>query len=417
MRINRERLWKRQNEIGRIGAVPEGGVSRFAWTKEYKQACQLLMQWMEEAGLTIHMDTVGNIYGRMEGEEDIPAILCGSHFDTVPNGGLFDGLTGIMTMLEVLQTMHEQNYRPRRPLELIAFVNEEASQYQGGTFGSKAMCGMIPPDYPDTCLHRETNVPLRDAMNEFGMSTNPDHILDSKIDPQNYCCFIEVHIEQGKHLLDSGLPLSVVTDIAGIKQFYIELHGVSCHAGGMAMKDRHDTLAAAAAVACEVERLAKTTGPDTRGTVGYIESHPAEHNIIANRSIVPVDYREADDVKWQQFYDKLIAFVEKQCKERGLTYSIRTTCDLRPAHCDKRIQEIMVHSMEKLNIPFDKMISFPCHDAVNLERIMPIGMIFVRSSNGGLSHCPEEFTTESDLGDSADALAEVLIEICESDAF
>lgn len=417
MRINRERLWKRQNQIGQIGAVPEGGVSRFAWTKEYKQACQLLIQWMEEAGLKVHIDTVGNIYGRMDGTEDIPAILCGSHFDTVPRGGCFDGLTGIMTMLEVMQTMHEQNYHPRRPMELIAFINEEASQYLGGTFGSKAMCGMIPEDYPDTCLHRETKVPLRNAMIEFGMGTNPDRILDSKIDPQKYCCFIEVHIEQGKHLLDEGLPLSVVTDIAGIKQFYIELHGVSCHAGGMAMKDRHDTLAAAAAIACKVEQLAKSTGADTRGTVGYIESYPGEHNIIANRSIVPVDYREADDIKWQKFYDNLIEFVEGQCNDRGLTYSIRTTCDLKPAHCDKRIQDIMVRAMQKLNIPFDKMISFPCHDAVNLERIMPIGMIFVRSSNGGLSHCPEEFTTKSDLGDSADALAETLIEISKGAAF
>lgn len=417
MKVNRDRLWERQNKIGAIGTDPNGGISRYAWTPEYKEACLLLIQWMKEAGLSVRMDTVGNIYGRMEGKKMLPAVLSGSHFDTVPNGGKFDGLTGIMTALEVLQTMHENGYQPERPLEMIAFINEEASQYLGGTFGSKAMCGMLPDDYAYTCLHRVTGVPLKNAMLEFGMGTDPDNIAGSKIDPKDYCCFIEVHIEQGRHLLTENLPISVVTDIAGIKQFYIELHGVSCHAGGMAMADRHDTLAAAAAIACEVERLANATGNDTRGTVGYIQSQPGEHNIIANCSILPVDYREVEDDKWQQIYDDLIAFVEKQCKERGLTYSIRTTCDLKPAHCDKRIQDIMEASMNELQIPHNHMISFPCHDAVNLERVMPIGMIFVRSSNDGLSHCPEEFTTKDDLGDSADALLKTLVGISESKDF
>lgn len=408
MRVNRDRLWDKQHEVGGIGAVPEGGISRFAWTPEYKEACQLLMGWMEELGLKVRMDTVGNIYGRYEGTEDLPAILCGSHFDTVPNGGYFDGLTGIMTALEAVSILKEEGIRTRRPIEIVAFVNEEASQFLGGTFGSKAMCGVLPEDYVDTCCHKATGETLRSAMKEFGMATDPDRISDSKIDPKDYFCFIEVHIEQGRYLLEQNIPLSVVSDIAGIKQFYIELHGVSCHSGGMALKDRHDTLQAAAAIASEVERLALATGNDTRGTVGYIQSKPGEHNIIANYSVLPVDYREADDETWNQLYEDLMAFVKIECDKRGLTWSTYYTCNLAPSHCNKTIMKVMNEAADRLGIVHNEMISFPCHDAVNMERILPIGMIFVRSSNGGLSHCPEEYTTKEDLGDSADTLLETL---------
>ncbi len=408
MRINRERLWEKQHEVGAIGAAKEGGISRFAWTPEYKEACEKLIGWMEQIGLDVRMDTVGNIFGRYEGTEDLPAILCGSHFDTVPNGGYFDGLTGIMTALEAVSIMKEEGFKPRRPIEIVAFINEEASQFLGGTFGSKAMCGQLLPDYVDTCCHRVTGEPLRKAMMEFGMGTDPDRLLDSRIRPEDYFCFIEVHIEQGRYLLDENIPIAVVSDIAGIKQFYIELHGVSCHAGGMAMRNRHDTLQAAAAIACEVERLALATGNDTRSTVGYIESKPGEHNIIANKSVIPVDYREADDAIWNQLYESIMDFVKKECEKRGLTWSVFSTCDLAPAHCNPSIMEVMDQAADELGIEHCKMISFPCHDAVNMERILPIGMIFVRSSNDGLSHCPEEYTTESDLGDSADILLNTL---------
>lgn len=411
MKVNAQRLWDRQQQVGSIGADPKGGISRFAWTPEYRQACELLIEWMHKAGLKVRIDTVGNIYGRLEGTEKLPAILSGSHFDTVPNGGKFDGLTGIMTALEALTTMHENGVRPRRPIEMIAFVNEEASQFLGGTFGSKAICGEIPQAYVWDCKHRFTGQPLHDAMKEFGMGLDPDNVRASVIDPKDYCCFIEVHIEQGRYLLEQDIPLAVVTDIAGIKQFYITLNGVSCHAGGMAMEDRHDTLAAAAAIACEVERLAKTISSNARGTVGYIESDPGEHNIVARRSTMPVDYREADDALWARYYDELIEFTEQECAKRGLTYSVKFTIDLRPAHADPRIQDSISKAAEDYGIKHTRMISFPCHDAVNMERIMPMGMIFLRSSNNGLSHCPEEYTTPEDLEAGANALLGTFLDL------
>lgn len=415
MKTDKERLWLRLQTIGGIGSDPKGGISRFAWTPEYRKACLELISLAEQYGISTRMDTVGNLYFRLEGRcPGLPAVLTGSHLDTVPCGGRFDGLAGIMTGLEVLFTMKEHEVIPKRSIEVVAFVNEEATQFLGGTFGSKAVCGVLPFDYSDTCRNRHTGKLLREAMTEFSMGLDPDNIEGSKIDPQQYLCFIELHIEQGRHLLDEGCPLAVVTDIAGIRQLYVKLRGESCHAGGMAMKNRHDTLMAAARIVCEAERLSEESGgKDTRATVGYIKSYPAEHNIVAEESEIPIDYREDDDVIWSEYYNRLETFIQKECERRGLEYTIIKTLELEPAHADKSIIRIIGESAASHGIQYTKMVSYPCHDAVNMERIMPMGMIFLRSSNGGLSHCPQEYTTPEDLEAGANVLLDTLLRLAE----
>lgn len=413
MNINAERLWKREQEIGEYGRDPRGGISRFAWTIEYREAALLLIKWMEEIGLKAKVDTVGNIYGRYEGTEDLPPVLTGSHLDTVPMGGKFDGIAGIMTALEVLTSMYEQGYKPRRPIEMIAFINEEASQFLGGTFGSKAICGMLPSDYAENSVDRSTGKIMKQAMLEYGMGLEPDNFEKSFIRKEDYFAFIELHIEQGKYLLNKGLPLAVVDGIAGIKQFYITYYGESAHAGGMAMEDRHDAFMAAAETSCEVERLALKSGSPTRGTVGYVNIEPNEHNIVANKVTISVDFREIRDDIWQRIYDDLMVFVEKQCEKRGLTCDVKPTLSIAPCHCNLKLKEIIAESAEENNIPYMHMVSYPAHDAMNMGRLFPMAMIFLRSSNGGLSHCPEEFTTKEDLAAGAEILYTTLKKICD----
>lgn len=409
MNINADRLWRRELEIGHIGDDPKGGVSRFAWTDEYRQAVELLSRWMRDAGLAVRMDTVGNLFGRLPGSlpEKAP-ILVGSHLDTVPSGGLFDGLAGVMAALEAISTLVEKGEIPSRPIEMVAFINEEASQFLGGCFGSKAMCGLLPEDYPDTCKHRYTGQSLRDAMLEFGMGLDPDRLRESVIKQGDYHAFLELHIEQGKYLLQRDLPMAAVTSIAGIKQFYITLHGVSCHAGGMAMEDRRDAMAAAVAIACEVERLALATGFSTRGTVGFIHAEPGEHNIVANKCIVPVDYREDRDEVWAKYYDDLMAFVRRECDKRGVTYEVNVTIDTPPAHCDAGLIQLIDDCAEEAGFKHGKMVSYPAHDALQLARLCPIGMIFLRSSNDGRSHCPDELTLKEDLAAGTEVLYRTL---------
>ena len=413
MKINSERLWQRLQTVGEIGADPRGGISRFAWTKEYREACILLMQWMKDSGLKPRMDTVGNIYARLEGAEDLPPVLTGSHFDTVPCGGKFDGLAGVMAALEAMTTIRENGVTPRRPIEMIAFVNEEASQFLGGHFGSKAICNMLPADYVDTSRDRTTGITMREAMLKFDMGLEPDNFASSFLKSEDYYAFIELHIEQGKYLLQKGLPLAVVEDIAGIKQFYITINGVAAHAGGMAMEDRHDAMAAAAHIACEVERLALTSGSTTRGTCGYIQAHPAEHNIVADQAIVPVDFREVKDDLWTRLYTDLMTYVDAICRQRGLTWSVKSTIDTPPCHCDRRLIDIIEKVAARNNIPHMHMVSYPAHDAMQMGRLYPMGMIFLRSSNDGQSHCPQEYTTPEDMRDGTHVLLDTFLYLCE----
>ncbi len=418
MNINTDRFWKRHDEISDIGKNPEEGtgISRFAWTPEYKEAMVLLISWMQQAGMKVWIDTVGNLYGRLEGTDpEAPAVLTGSHLDTVPCGGKYDGILGITTALEALQTIVDKKIAHKRPIEMIAFVNEEASQFLGGHFGSKAMCGMHDADHAKKTFHRYTGQSLRDAMIEFGMGLNPDNYAGSIINPEKYYAFLELHIEQGQYLLKKNLPMSVVTSVAGIKQFYITFHGISCHSGGMAMADRHDAMAAAAATACEVIRLANESGSPTRGTVGYIEAYPAEHNIVANKAIVPVDFREDKDEIWAQLYTDLIRFVEKQCERFKVTYDVRITIDTAPAHCNPKIIGMIDDIATECGVPHDQMISYPAHDAMQLATLMPFGMIFVRSSNEGRSHCPEELTTKEDAAVSAEVLFKSIVRLANED--
>ncbi len=408
---NEFQLWEHLMSIANIGADPEGGISRFAWTKEYKQACLSLISLAKKYNIDTRLDTVGNLYFHMDGKnKNLPKILIGSHLDTVPHGGCFDGIAGVMAGLEALIFCKEKNIIPEQGIDVIAFVNEEGTQFLGGTFGSRAVCGNLEADYVDSCKDYYTGQTMRDAMVEFGMGLDPDNLAGSIIVSSDYLCFIELHIEQGRYLLDHDLPVAIVTDIAGIQQMYAKIHGESCHAGGMAMASRHDTLMAAASIASRIEEYAlKSGGKDTRATVGYIKSMPGIHNVVPGETEIPIDFREDNDEIWTQFYEGIIHFFNEECNKRGLSYEIIKTLELKPAHCNKTLVHLMEDCADDLGIKYTKMVSYPCHDAVNMERIMPIGMIFLRSLNGGVSHCPQELTSAEDFTDGANILLNLVL--------
>ncbi|MFC9292454.1 hydantoinase/carbamoylase family amidase, partial [Streptomyces sp. NPDC057052] len=337
------------------------------------------------------------------------------HLDTVPCGGKFDGVAGIMAALEVLTTLSENGFRPRRPIEMVAFINEEAIHYKPGHFGSMAICGMLPDDFANTCTNQETGITLRQAMLDFDMGLDPDNFTDCYIHKGDYYAFIELHVEQGAYLLKEDLPMAVVTAIAGIKHFYITLNGVAAHAGGMAMEDRHDAASVAAAIACEVERLAKTSSSATRGTVGSIQTYPGQVNIIAGKAVVSVDFREADEEIFEKLYTDLLEYVENLCNIRGLTYSVRVDFNTPPAVCHSNLVALIDSNATALNIPHKKMVSYPAHDAMQMARLFPMGMIFLRSSNDGVAHCPEEYTTVEDMAAGTTVLLQTLKDLSEKD--
>ena len=178
------------------------------------------------------------------------------------------------------------------------------------------------------------------------------------------------------------------------------------------MTDRKDPLTAAAAIACNVEKLAAESSSDARGTVGYIHTEPAEHNIVPGLAEIPVDYRVADTKEWQSFFDDLMAYTERICRQRGLTYELKTTLSEPPAHCSTHLQSLIDEAATEYGVDHTSMISFPCHDALHMARIMPMGMVFLRSGNGGVSHCPDEFTSKEDLECGANTLLGTLRKLC-----
>ena len=411
LKVNRERLWRRIEIMGHIGADQRGGTSRFSWTEDYKKASIQLIEWMQEIGMETHTDTVGNLFGKLRGKTEKKPVLTGSHLDTVPQGGRFDGIAGILCGLEAIQTMVENGIMPLRPIELAAFINEEATQFLGGCMGSKAICGVLPLNYADICFDKSTGKSLRQAMEEYGMGTDPDRIMDSKKGRDDYFAFLELHIEQGTWLLEHGYPVAIVDTIAGIRQFYITFNGMSAHAGGMPMEKRHDAFMGAAETACMLEKKVIRTGTGARGTVGFVEIVPNEHNIIPSKAVISVDFREADDFVWQDIYDEINLFAKEQCRKRSLTYEITDTLVEPPCHCSRIICDEIEKAAERLGFLCPHMVSYPAHDAMEMGKLYPVGMIFLRSSNKGLSHCPEEYTLPEDLEMGANILLHTLLNL------
>lgn len=385
-------MWRRIEDIGRIGALPEGGISRFAFSNEDKTAANLIKTWMEEAGLSVWTDTVGNLYGRREGELDYGTVLTGSHIDSVPNGGRFDGVAGVIAALECMQVLHENNVKTKHPLEMVVFVNEEGSRFPGGLMGSQAVAGLLSPEFVSKIKDNE-GVSLVDAMKEYG--ADPDRIKDAHR-PGDFQAFFELHIEQASLLEDRDIPVGIVSGIAGPYQMKVKISGRSGHAGATPMELRKDPMVGASLIIQEVERLAIEFGTTTRGTVGYIKARPGGHNVIPSEVEFTIDIRDIDPTKREKVVKQIKDYIKDTCLKRGLEHEVFKTQDMPPVPVIPEVVDLLEKTAKECNIPTITMPSGAAHDAMVMASLCPIGMIFVRSRDG-LSHCPEEFTSKEDL--------------------
>lgn len=394
VKVNPNRVWDRIMQLGKIGATREGGVNRFAFTSEDKEAKKLIIRWMEDAGLTTWVDNAGNVFGRIEGNTKNPAILIGSHMDSVPNGGRFDGVVGVIAALEVLETINENNIKAKLPIEMVIFQNEEGSRFPGGLMGSLALIGKLKQEHIYNTKDNH-GVLLRDAMIDFGIDA--DKVTEAKRSPSEFHTYFEIHIEQAKVLEDENIPVGIVSDIAGICQMKLIIYGgKSCHAGAVPMGNRRDPIFAAGLIIQEVERLTMESGSQTRGTIGYIKAFPGAHNIIPNKVELSIDFREIIPEVKDKILIQLNNYISKICRERELTSELIVTQDERPVIIEDKIIELFKKTARELKIPALVMPSFAAHDAMVVANLCPIGMIFIRSKNG-LSHCAEEFSSKEDL--------------------
>lgn len=391
-----ERMEERIRELSQFGANPEGGVTRLAYSDADRSGRQYIMGLMRDAGLEVRVDTAGNIIGRREGTEpDLPVIMFGSHIDSVPGGGNYDGDVGVIGAIEVVELMREQGVRTRHPLEIVSFTDEE-----GGLIGSRAMIGHLGESTLDVVSH--SGLTIREGIRTVG--GDPDRLEQAVRRPGDLKAFIELHIEQGAILHEEDIDIGVVEGIVGIRWWDVTIEGSANHAGTTPMNRRRDAMVSAAEYILAVNRIATTTPGRQVATVGRLRAEPGAPNVIPGEVVLSLEIRDLDAGKIRQIFDRIR-------QEGGRIADARSTpirydeLDVAspPAPTDERMRRIIANAADELGLSFRLMPSGAGHDAQNMAQIAPTGMIFVPSVDG-ISHSPREFTPAGDMANGASVL-------------
>lgn len=398
-----QRLQERIVALSKFGANPQGGVSRVAFSPADIAGREYIRKLMQEAGLTVRVDTAGNMIGRREGSDPkLPAIMTGSHIDSVPGGGNYDGDVGVLGAIEVAQLLHERGIALKHPLEIVNFTDEE-----GGLIGSLAMTGRLEPAALDVVTH--SGKTIHDGIRAVG--GDPERLAEARRQPGELRAFIELHIEQGANLDESNLDIGVVEGIVGIRWWDVTVEGVANHAGTTPMNRRRDALLSGAEFALAVNRVATSMAGRQVATVGRIRAEPGAPNVIPGRVVMTLEIRDLDGRKIQQVYDAVHAEADKIAAARQTPF---TFAELKiasePAPTDERVRRIIEKAASSLGLTHRLMPSGAGHDAQDMTHIAPTGMIFVPSV-GGVSHAPKEYTSPEDMANGANVLLRTVLAI------
>ena len=402
LRVNGTRLNAHLAALSQFGKNPQGGVSRVAYSDADKASRPYIMQLMGDAKLDVSIDAAGNMVGRRAGKDaSLKPILFGSHTDSVPLGGMYDGDVGSMGAIEVAQTLAEQGIVTRHPLEVVIWQNEE-----GGLWGTHAATAELTP--AELATVSNSGKTIREGIAFLG--GDPDHLERTRRAKGSIAAYLELHIEQGGTLEKEKLDIGVVEGIVGIHQWNVTVTGFQNHAGTTAMDDRHDALLSAARFIEAVNRI--VTGEPGRqvGTVGRIAAFPGAPNVIPVRVECTLELRDLDAKKIDALYAKVEAEAKRIGAMNGTTFSFVQFTNNIPAPTDPRIQAMVAASATELGLTHKKMPSGAGHDAQDVAQIGPVGMIFVPSI-GGISHAPNEFSRPGDITNGANVLLNTLLKV------
>jgi allantoate deiminase len=389
--VQGERLWRRLMELGEVGKQPGGGITRLSFTTEERRAKDLVAAYMREAGLSVYEDAAGNLIGRKEGTNpEAPVVLIGSHVDSVYNGGCFDGPLGVLAGIEVVQAMNEQGVKTHHPIEVVAFTDEEGARFRFGMIGSRAMAGTLPSEALNYC--DANGISIAEAMRQAGL--DPHRLHEAARKPGTVKAYVELHIEQGRVLEEAGLPVGIVTGIAGLVWVKFTVEGKAEHAGATPMSLRRDPMAAAAQIIAVIEEEARRTGT-TVGTVGQLHVFPGGINIIPERVEFVLDLRDLQTEVRDQVWQTVAARAQVIAKERNVRVTTEWLQDMPPVLCSDEVKHAAEAACKQLGYPPFWLPSGAAHDGVQLAPLCPIGMIFVRSQDG-VSHSPAEWSTKDD---------------------
>lgn len=389
----------------------EQGLTCSYLTPAHRQTAAQLREWMLAAGLETEVDALGNVVGRLQAEDEALSLLTGSHYDTVVNAGRYDGRLGIVLPIAVAAELRREGVRLPFSLEIIAFAEEEGVRFKSTFLGSSAVAGRFNPGVLDSI---DTHgLSLRQAMQLAGL--DPESIGAVARDPSRLLGFVEVHIEQGPVLLSEGLPLGVVTSIAGSVRAIVTVTGLAGHAGTVPMRLRRDAAAAAAEIVLIVEsRCAGVEG--VVGTVGQLHVPDGAVNVIPGRCELSIDIRSDEDAARRAAYDDVIAAIDGIAERRKVEIEVRKVLEIGATPCAPKMQARWAQSIRSVTGSSEvrHLPSGAGHDAMMMAAIAPVGMLFVRCGNGGISHHPSESLTERDAELAARAFKEFLMDLSSS---
>jgi ureidoglycolate amidohydrolase len=382
-----------------------GGITREVYTPTYAAALERVAAWMEEAGLDVRLDAVGNLFGRWEGSEpDAAAVLTGSHVDTTLNAGRYDGVLGVLGAIAAVHALRDAGTAPRRSIELVAWAGEEP-RFGTGCVGSRAAAARLERADLDRLRDRD-GTSMAAALRAAGF--DPDRLGEAEIDPAGVHALVELHIEQGIVLEQGGESIGVVEAIAAPHDFRMTLRGAATHAGATPMRLRRDALAGAAEAMTALERIARESPSGTTvGTVGVLRVRPGAINVVPGEVELDVDVRDSDLTARTQVVDAALAAAREIAARRGLELDVAPIVEDVPVACEPHVVEAVEAAARELGLPFRRMISGAYHDAMIMGARVPIGMIFVPSA-GGVSHHPDEYTAPADLENGVRVLAGAL---------
>jgi N-carbamoyl-L-amino-acid hydrolase len=402
LRVDGRRLNAHLTELAQFGKTPEGGTNRVAYSDVDLQAREYAMILMRAAQLAVSIDAAGNIIGRRPGSDSsLKPLLIGSHIDSVPQGGMYDGQVGSLGAIEVAQTLAENNVRLRHPLEVIIFQNEE-----GGTVGSTAIAkGLTEANLSVVTNSKKT---IREGIKFIG--GDPEKLASVVRKKGDIAAYVELHIEQGGSLYAEKIDIGVVEGIVGVFWWEVTVTGFANHAGTTPMNQRHDALLAAAKYIEAVNRVVTSIPGRQVGTVGKIQAFPGAYNIVPGKVITSLGLRDLDAAKVQMMYEKIQGEVRLIEAQSGTKFEFKQVSASQPALTNTMIRKTIDDSAHQLGLTTKSLPSGAGHDAQEIAELGPVGMIFVPSRDG-ISHSPQEFSKPDDIANGANVLLQTLLKL------
>jgi beta-ureidopropionase / N-carbamoyl-L-amino-acid hydrolase len=402
--INADRLWQSIMEIAAIGPTPEGGSCRLALSPEDAAARALLLRWCRPLHLHVEQDAIGNMFLRREGKQPAAgAIAFGSHLDTVPTGGRFDGVFGVLAGLEVMRALEEAGHTTRTPLELVNWTNEEGSRFAPAMMGSRVFANTLPLG-DALAIADDAGTTVGQALRDSGQ------VGPLAPAPRGWACWLEAHIEQGPVMEAGGADIGIVTGTMHARYFQLTVTGEPSHVGPTTMDRRHDSLAATAEIILAVERIAWPAEPRGRASATWIANYPNARGNVANITRLHCDVRHEDAAQAMAMEDALRAAIAEIAGRRGVRVDVNPYATFGPVVFDATLGALLRDKAAARQLAVRDMIAAAGHDSVLIAPLCPSAMLFVPSV-GGITHNPREYSTPEQVARGAQVLLDAVVEL------